>query len=213
MKSRGWLCAAATMLALSGCATFPLPWETDPSLIGTLQVDGTEAFLNGGRVPGGTRVHVGDTVTTGANTSVKLQFVGGGYLQLDENTDPRLLREGGCILVQIFKGQALVDAKRLCIEAADVALVLNSRVNIRLAGGAAEVTLLEGSATVTQPSSATLVPYDQYRTVRGRSRQLRLSSTEALATARWTERYFRVQEFRPPVIPVMPPRPPPPPPG
>lgn len=189
MKS-GLIVAALAVLA--GCAT---PGRPQREVLGSLEVDGIYAFINGTRAYHGARVYDGDVVTTGSATSVRVRFRDGGFVQLDENTDPefRLFREGGCILVKIATGQAFVDAKRICIEDPNLVAVLNSKVNWRIREARSVVTVIEGSVSVERPVRVTLGQYDQYlvrqQTPEGPPR--RLTREEAEATARWTERFFR----------------------
>ena len=216
---RRWLIAAA-LAALAGCAT---PSGPQRDILGSLEVDGGDALINGSRAYHGARVYDGDVVTTGSATSVRVRFRDGGFVQLDENTDPvfRLFREGGCILVKIATGQAFVDAKRICIEDPNLVVVLNSKVNWRVDGPRSAVTVIEGSVSVQRPVSIALEQHDQYlvREQKPEGPPRRLTREEAEATARWTERFFRASApslfpRRPPgqVQPRQPPSPPPSPP-
>lgn len=201
MKRSRWIGLALAALALAGCAPVPPSNVRGPAFIGTLEVDGTAAYHNGRHAAGGERVFHGDTISTGPNTSLRLRFAEGGYLQLDENTDPKLLREGACILIEILKGQALVDAKRICIETPDVSFVLNSRANIVVSPGVTDIVMLEGSATMRRPVPATLYPLDRYHAARGGAAQTRVTPQQAEAMTRWTERYFQRRYVPPPVAP------------
>jgi hypothetical protein len=200
MKS---LVVAAALAVLAGCAT---PSGPQREVLGSLEVDGSNAFVNGSRAYNGASVRDGDVVTTGAATGVRVRLRDGGFVQLDENTDPvfRLFREGGCLLVKIATGQAFVDARRICIEDPNLVAVLNSKVNWRFDAARSVVTVLEGSASVERPAPVGLGQYDQYlvreRTPEGPPR--RLTREEAEATARWTERFFRAA---PPSLPRRPP--------
>lgn len=183
---------SAALLTAAGCM-MPTSQPPGPAVIGTLDVDGANAYLNDARAVAGVRVYDGDTVVTGPGTSVRVYLADGGYLQLDENTDPqfRLLREGACIVIQILRGQVFADAKRLCIQDSNLESTLGSRVNLRIAGNQSVLTVIEGSVKVTRPSRITLGQFEQYVVIAGRAaRPRRLSRAQALAVAQWTEGYF-----------------------
>src|SRR5262245_37523351 len=185
---------AATLVgaALVGCAAGP---SGGSELIGTLEVDGPNAFRNGRPTDDGARVFHGDTISTGARTSMRLRFVGGGVLQLDENTDPQLLREGACILVRILTGQAFVDAKRVCIADSNLEVTLNSRANLKIVGQRSTLTLIEGSAEMGRPERRAVGQYAQYIVIGGVVDSVqRLRREDAEATANWTRRYFKAAE-------------------
>lgn len=185
-----WLITAA-LAALAGCAT---PSGPQRELLGSLEVDGSNAFINGSPAHSGASVRDGDVVTTGGATRVRVRFRDGrGFVYLDQNTDPvfRLIREGSCILVKIATGQAFVDAKRVCIEDPNLVVVLNSKVNWRIEAERSVVTVIEGSVSVERPVPLALKQHDQYRVRRQKPEgpPRRLTREEAEATTRWTERF------------------------
>jgi hypothetical protein len=214
---------AAALATLAGCAT---PSGPQREILGSLEVDGGNAFINGSRAYPGASVRDGDVVTTGSATSVRVRFRDDGFVQLDENTDPlfRLFREGGCILVKIATGQAFVDARRICIEDPNLVVVLNSKVNWRIEGAQSVVTVIEGSVSVERPVRIALKQYDQYlaRPQKSEGPPRRLTREQAEATTLWTKRFspasrrppgevgrdrFDRPEFAPPPRPERPQRP------
>lgn len=192
--SRCIIVIIAATLVMGGCAA---DQPGRPELIGIVDVDGTNAFLNGLRIRSGEVVRDGDTISTGAGTSMRLRLRQGGYIQLEENTDPRILQEGICILVQIFAGEMFVDAKRLCVESPDIRGTLLSRVNVKVGRGRSELTVIEGSVEMTRPTRRSLREYEQYIAVSGRAADVRrLTREQAEATSQWTKRYFTVRDTR-----------------
>lgn len=159
--------------------------------IGSIEVDGPNGYLNGQPARSGQRVYDGDTVATGAQTGLKVRLATGGYLQLDENTDPRLFRDGACIVVELLRGQTLVEAKRLCLRDENISLLTNSRVSWTLLRGETVVTVIEGSVEVSRPKVATIEQNGQWVVAGGAvKREARLSPAAANATADWARRYF-----------------------
>jgi hypothetical protein len=79
-------------------------------------------------------INDGDYVSTGAATSVRIGLTADGYagvIQLDENTDPNLIIATGCIIMRMLKGQALVNAKNICLGTTNISGVTRSVVNFK----------------------------------------------------------------------------------
>ena len=212
-----WLAFCA--LAFAGCAPIGPPF-TGPALppvradtIGRLMVEGPNAFINGQQVQGGNYVFDGDTVSTGAATSVKLILNDGGEIQLDENTDP-LFKQGACLLMKILRGRVAFHNMK-CQEFEDglkMAGVAKSYVNILSSERESRVTVIAGEVDMRSPTQATLRSDMQYvATSDGAARVLQLTPEQAAATIAWTRNYFRprvapperrfVDDFRWPVLP------------
>jgi hypothetical protein len=158
-------------------------------------VDGTQAYLNGTPVTNGAYIRAGDLLSTGANTSAKVIFNAGGYVQLDENTDPEftLVRQGACVLVKFAHGRGLLKSVQ-CVEAqaGPLAVVLKSLVNLQTTGEAVQVTVLEGQIEVTAPQSALVEKFQQYSVSgAGAASLVTLTPEQAQATAAWKNRFFR----------------------
>jgi len=198
--NRVWTCLGlAGAVLLAGCAstggeTRESPARASPERIGRLEVDGPNVRHN--RAPGrdGAGVYDGDIITTGPQSSAKIVLVSGGFVQLDENTDPvfRIVRELGCILIEIADGQAFVAAKRVCISDPNITGNLNSRINWKTDGVTSVLTVLEGTFDVERPTRTRLGDGHQYTVARREVvRTVRLAPAQASATADWTGRYFR----------------------
>ena len=191
------------LVTLSGCEqpppASPPAWEYLPPVredtIGRLQVDGTQAYLNGRPVTNGAYIRAGDLLSTGANTSARVMLNGGGHVQLDENTDPEftLVRQGACVLVKFAHGRGLLKSVQ-CVEAqaGPLAVVLKSLVNLQTTGEAAQVTVLEGRIEVTAPQSALVEKFQQYSVSgAGAANLVTLTPEQAQSTAAWKNRFFR----------------------
>ncbi|MBL8391745.1 MAG: hypothetical protein JNN21_07710 [Candidatus Accumulibacter sp.] len=192
------LFALAWLLVLVGAACAPLPaGDAGGAAIGTLQVAGPNVFLNGARARDGATVHDGDTVTTGAASSAFVAFNEGGFVQLDENTDPRFsfrVETRGrqrCIHIQIDIGQIFIDKDVQCFSTPDVTGNLGSRVNIRVSGKETIVTVLAGRALMFGEREQSIPAAGEASWRRGRQiGSLRLlDAPELAATVGWRERY------------------------
>lgn len=182
---------------LTGCATQP-----GREYVGRLDVDGPNAFLNGKRTGDGARVYIGDRVSTGFATSVKVFMQGGGYVQLDQNTDPDFLREGGCLIIQILTGRVFIDGTGVCIETPSISARQASQIHYAVSSATTETVVLAGSVVMRRPAQVTLGQYDYYL-VSGNQAQAprRLAPQVAIAFAAWRANW----DFRP--TPVIPPQP------
>lgn len=188
----------AWLLVLVGAACAPLPaGDAGGATIGTLRVAGPNVFLNGARARDGAGVRDGDTVTTGAASSAFVAFSEGGFVQLDENTDPRFsfrVETRGrqrCIHIQIDIGQVFIDKDVQCFSTPDVTGNLGSRVNIRVSGKETIVTVLAGRALMFGEREQSVPAAGEAVWRRGRQiGSLRLlDAADLAATAAWRERY------------------------
>jgi len=71
---------------LEGCAT--LAYLPGQQTIGTLRIIGPNVQVNAAPAIDGQTITNGDHITTGAASSAYIYFLSGGFIQLDENTDP-----------------------------------------------------------------------------------------------------------------------------
>lgn len=176
------------LLVIGGCATI-----RDTGRVGTLRITGSNVFLNKQHASHGATVRLGDELTTGKGSSALLTFTDGGFIQLDENTDPVFtwFEQGKCLLIRIFKGQAYVKKERACIEGPNVQLVLGSEVNMQVEPGSSTITVVKGTATIEKPKPVAVLSAQQARVskrgVEGKVRSL--SSNELQEVVRWRDRY------------------------
>jgi len=160
--------------------------------IGTLRVAGDKVWIDDRPAKDGDTVSLGSSVRTGSRSSALLEFSGGGYLQLDENTDPlfQWLAQSKCILIRMLKGQVHLKRERTCVEAPNLNLILDSEANIEITTGLTKVTLIKGSATVLLPTQIKLLPGQQLRVNdQGVPSVVKLSSGELDSVLSWTKHY------------------------
>jgi hypothetical protein len=184
--------AAAVLFALVGCA--PAPAKKQPSVyVGTLAVIGKEAYVNRRPAYTGAVIYDNDIVSTGPGTSAKIYLQWGGFVQLDENTDPlfELLREGACLLVEVAKGQAYVDAENVCLDDnRNLESNTQSQVNLSTDGAESTLTVVQGHVRVTSPGDALLQANDQYSVdANGRGYRARLTPEQTNSVVDWVGRY------------------------
>lgn len=202
----------ACVLMMVGDATAgPAPDQSDnlppvrADTIARLAVDGKAAYINKKPAYHGSYVYSGDRVHTGPGTSVILVLNDGGTIQLDENTDPdffKLLKEGACVVMKLAAGQAFVDKKSWCVrvevERPEVALVLNSTINLKVTDQEAWLTVLEGRIEMISPRPATLTTNDRYiAAIDGTVDIQRLTRADAVAAGAWRQRYFGYAQAQP----------------
>jgi hypothetical protein len=192
---RHFLFVLAASLA-GACAPLPDTHQQPETgeVIGTLGVSGPNVFNNGKRAQNGDPVRLGDTITTGQNSSGIIEFHSGGFFQLDENTDPifllKRLQKGICVVARIFSGQAFVDKQEFCIETPALDAVNNSQINIRVQAQLTGLTVLKGNVSLTRPSAAHVRAGQQaIVTEKGEVRLRRLSDAQLRETVRWRDSY------------------------
>ena len=167
-----------------------------PKRVGTMQVAGSNAFLNGQQVRTRDPVPIndGDYVSTGAATSVRIGLTADGYagiIQLDENTDPNLIIATGCIIMRMLKGQALVNAKNICLGTTNISGVTRSVVNFKAdATGGTIVTVIEGQLELQKPTPMMVAGSERLVALPdGTTHKYAIDAAEAARSTAWTQRY------------------------
>lgn len=204
---------AAALLALSACAPLrTAPVNPRPGWIGHItSIEGPRAFVDLGNTSAARPATVGETLLpgdrffTGDGTRMKIEFAGGGYVELDENTDPSLFQDVRCFLINLFSsGRIFVDQANGCIESGGIRIAQQSKVVYEvMRGGFLQVTVVEGQARSVQPPSAP-APASYRLDVQPRSvlagGPYRVSEEEIRNTISWTL-FYRDQQrplYRPP---------------
>jgi len=82
----GLLVLMLVVSLLEGCAS--LAYLPGQQTIGRLRIIGPNVRVNDASAIDGQTITSGDHVTTGAASSAYINFLSGGFIQLDENTDP-----------------------------------------------------------------------------------------------------------------------------
>lgn len=168
-----------------------------PSLVGTLEVSGTEVFVNGTPARSGEAIYDGNKVTTGAGSSALVNLDGGGSVQLDENTDPlfkfQLFREGWCLVINIASGQLFDDTHGgRCVEikTPDGSGVAASRVNVQVGSAGTSWTVLQGAVRLARPAGTVVHAFERVTVSKGKIVETsRLSADELARITAWRAKY------------------------
>jgi hypothetical protein len=140
------------------------PAGQDSSVIGTLDILGAEAYLNGKLAKQGGALRSGDALRTGPFTQVKIHLVGGGVVHLDEQTDPifkELVESGKCILeiLSLNRGQMFVRTGRCkarvnitngIFEQSGTEFVVSVRADLAI------LTVLDGRMRLLEPKAVSI---------------------------------------------------------
>ena len=166
----GFISLAALAALLSACAPLPpapVPGQGPPTLrpVGRItSIEGRNAFVDRGNHGAGQPAQLGqallagDRFYTGPGTRMKIDFWNGGYIELDENTDPSLFQDLGCLVVSLFRsGRIFVDKSDACVESLGTKSQQFSKVAYAVmpAGQYLQITVVEGEARTLQPTVAT----------------------------------------------------------
>jgi hypothetical protein len=213
-----------SLLALSmvGCeTTAPGPVVPTRAFIGVIRVVGGPAvFLNGVAVATGTSVFAGDRVSTGPGGGALIELAHGGFVQLDERTDPffEYVRDGACLLIKgIGAGNVRIFATDVCAQdVLGTQGITRSDINWEVTANRSVITVADGSFTMTAPVQRTLRAGEQATVVAGRVTVVPLSPERLRAVTAWQRKFAGAPPPVPPTpIPPspVPPSPVPPPPG
>lgn len=165
--------------------------------IGKLVADGAEGYVNGVQIKARKKyvIYDGDTISTGRDTSLRLSLTADGYdgyIQLDEDTDPNLLKKSGCIAMEMLKGRAIINAKRICMKTPRLEGVTKSLVHLDVNEQADTLTVIKGSVDLQAPIATTVGEFWRYSVgADGAAQAQRIDAAEAQRTIEWQKQYFR----------------------
>ena len=191
---RGGSVLSAALL-VAGCAGGH--FQRGQTVVGTLDVVGSAVRVDGKPAVNGQPFRSGQNLSTGPVSTVYLQFPSGGYIQLDENTDPVFTLvwddAGHCFIdaFQGLQGQAYQLTNPECRTRFTLMGVSwthqgEAQFNLRVSGGSAELTVLEGKLVTTGPKRQEFG--EGYRITLGRAgiQSVRLLSPEQIrALLQW----------------------------
>ena len=140
-----------------GCAPIA-PYSTPEGFIGNLHVDGANAFLNQKRAYHRMKIYSGDNVTVGAATRVRVMFPDGGFIELDENTDPdfrKWFEAGKCIVKIFFKsGRTYGETGHECeiiVNTTHLEAFSKTKFNMEITPQQTILTVIEGRMMLERP--------------------------------------------------------------
>lgn len=186
-----WLVAAAALLCV-GC-TVPAP--RPEGAIGHVQFRGSNAVLNGAPAVENAWIFSGSHVATGPNTTMFVYFFDGGWIQLDENTDPDIKKAwdkvvgGTCTIIDVVVGRVFFAGSNFCVHYSDVALVVGSQVALEVRSDHSSLVVLEGHVNVAAPIATSLGANQALFISGGRATARALSPEEARRAGDWRLRF------------------------
>lgn len=210
---------------LSACAPLPPapapgpgPYGQPPPLRGIgriTSIEGPNAFVDLGNHGAGQPAQVGQTLLagdrffTGPRTRMKIEFASGGYMEIDENTDPSLFQDLNCLVVSLFRrGRIFVDKSDACIESLGTRSQQFSKVvySVMPAGPYLQLTVVDGEARTLLPAVLT-APRGwridvNSRGVLGDGRAYRVSEETLRQSIEWTQ-YYRNRSAPAPEFPIF----------
>ncbi|MEP6588539.1 MAG: hypothetical protein ABJA84_07270, partial [Polaromonas sp.] len=178
-------------------------------------IEGRNAFVDPGNSGAGRPAQLGQTLLagdrffTGPGTRMKIDFWNGGYIELDENTDPSLFQDLSCLVVSLFRsGRIFVDKSDACIESLGTKSQQFSKVAYAVipAGPYLQITVVEGEARTLQPAMVA-APRGwridvSSRGILGDGRAYRVSDEAIRQSIGWTL-YYRNRSAPAPEFPII----------
>jgi outer membrane protein OmpA-like peptidoglycan-associated protein len=141
-------------LIIWGCAPKTVKRVEKPEdAIGRLRIiSGDNVYLNKNRAASGMVVKAGDEVSTGSDSIAIVKFISGGFVELNENTDPifDFFKDASCIFCRLVKGEIYAQEKCSVIETPDVRIFSRSEVNVKVITDHTIVTVRRGSVTTSE---------------------------------------------------------------
>lgn len=164
---------------LSACAT------SSQLLVGTLETSGQNVWVNGKRAATEMEIYSGDEVSTGPESEAYVYFSSGGFIHIDENTDPIFdwLKEGTCIICKI--GRILIDAKRVCAKTPQGWFTANSRISIDVTGDITTLIVVEGEVKLEGPDPRVVRSNEQLTVSQSGVEVRHLLKEELVAAIEW----------------------------
>ena len=126
--------------------------------IATLQIIGPNVTVNRSPASNGMAIKNGDYIATGPASRARLEFFSGGYLQLEENTDPGiwedLLAIGKCVIEFVLHQGTGSGETGDCVASdttpEGIEILIGSKYVLTAGPAATVLTILEGQATILE---------------------------------------------------------------
>ncbi len=178
------------------CATWPKDAPPD-SVARVSEVIGPQVALNGRPARVGDYLLPGDRVATGARSYLAVKFRQGGFMQLDQNTDPWLeekwdaVKAGSCQVVGVLFGRAFFSGDKLCITDPNLGGIMRSQIVLTSDRARSEVVVHYGSFEVTSRGGMLVKAGQGLVIERGSTAQVRMRTTDELDDSlRWRAVFY-----------------------
>jgi hypothetical protein len=196
MKRRSRMAGATLLASAMVFAPALVLAQTPCQVVGNLSVSGSKAYRNGQPLKKNAKdvpLCSGDEIRTESKTSAVVKTSSDQTVQTDENTT--LFAKIGSSITQLLlwlrDGQAVVHGKDVGITTAELSADLGSTVNVRVDSSGSTLTVIEGHATVTRPTSVAAGANERYvASIDGAVQHYAISPDEARRSADWTKNYF-----------------------
>lgn len=183
---------------LEGCAS--LAYLPGQQTIGTLRVIGPEVRVNGLPANDGQTLTSGDYISTGAASSAYLYFLSGGFIQLDENTDPGfklVWDKTQCIFLnwkyrngQAYQKTTANDCQSFLETPVGKFFRKDTQFNVLVNTKQTVMTVLEGKMDLISPQQMSLEQGQQMIvTTSGVQSVKKLSEQELREVTRWRDHF------------------------
>ena len=199
-KSARWLVLLALMLPFE--AFGQVAYLPGQQTVGRLRTVGPNVSINGEPARDGQMVTVRDRLRTGASSSAYVYFLSGGFVQLDENTDPffEIVWDGtACriLILGIRIGQAYHEAGHQCRTTAFTPHGEWTQperqfnlFNLKVDNQESVFTLLDGKIDLSKPTYRALKPRQQIRVSAAGVEEVKsLSDSELEEVTRWRRQF------------------------
>lgn len=195
----GFIVLLLVVFLLEGCAS--LAYLPGQKTIGTLRIIGPNVRVNEAPAIDGQTITSGDRLTTGAASSAYLYFLSGGFIQLDENTDPgfKLVWEKTqCIFLilnhrtgQAYQQTTSDDCPSLYETPFGKWFRNHTQFNVLVNQQQTVMTVLEGKMELVSPQQMNLELGQQMIVTKSGVQSVRkLSEQELRDMTRWRDRFF-----------------------
>lgn len=201
MRTRAGLTALYVIVfALQACQS--LAYLPGQQTMGRLRTIGPNVYVNDKPARDGQMLTVRDHVRTGGSSSAYIHYLGGGFVQLDEHTDPifDLAWDGtecGILILGIRIGQAYQEAGHQCrseVKSSHASWIQPERqfniFNIKVDDRKTVFTLLDGKIELSKPTSLQMQSRQQITVSASGVEQVRmLSDPELEEVTRWRKKF------------------------
>lgn len=199
---------AAPLLAVLAGLAFAAPAAHAQDVIATMDVDGSNAFVDNVRQRASARdirILDGNLVRTGRDTSAVVQIIPEGSVQLNENSAKLItvsfFRGASCFAVRLVTGELFINGENVCFltNVGAVSGISHSRINIKVDERGTVLTVIEGSAELDQQPAPMRVSASEQLVVlpNGEFYKNALDPAAAERTAEWTQDYFKAAPRKP----------------
>jgi hypothetical protein len=197
-RLKSFIVLLLSVALLDGCVS--LAYLPGQQTIGKLRIIGENVQVNQKSAIDGQTITSGDHVTTGADSSAYIYYLSGGFVQLDENTDPGwdlVFHFTDCVIRiydfkhgQLFQKTSPKDCPSF-IKTDQAELKRNdTELNVLATPQQTVITILEGTTELVSPKHMQQQQGQQMVVTKAGVQSVRqLSNQELMEVTRWRERF------------------------